>query len=117
MPYDGILGNGQLTIKVYEPNYLTYETHALSDGLVVFSEIYYSKGWKAYVDDLPTESLRVNYILRALAVPAGKHIIRWQFSPDSYNLGNQVMLVSSCILGVLVMLSVGYWLYRLLLTR
>jgi hypothetical protein len=103
-----VLGNGQLRLKVYQPNYLEYESYALSDGLAVFAEIYYPKGWQAYVDDQPVEHIRVNYVLRALSIPAGKHVISFVFAPYSYKLGNQIMLISSLLLSLLLIMGIGY---------
>jgi hypothetical protein len=108
VPSSSGLDNGQLRLKVYQPNYLEYESEALSDGLAVFAEIYYPKGWQAYIDDQPVEHIRVNYVLRALCIPAGIHVISFVFAPYSYKIGNQIMLISSLLLGVLIILGMGY---------
>ncbi|HEY1038243.1 MAG TPA: hypothetical protein VGF30_02510, partial [Bacteroidia bacterium] len=65
------------TIKLtsYAPNKLVYESNAKKDQLAVFSEIYYPKGWNAYVDGQLTEHINADYVLRAMKVPAGKHTI------------------------------------------
>ena len=57
-------------IKLVEhnPNYLKYESESGKNGLAVFSEIYYPKGWIAFVDGKESEILRANYILRALSI-------------------------------------------------
>ncbi len=102
------LGNGTIHLKVYQPNYLQYETEASADGLAVFAEVYYPKGWQAYIDDQPVEHIRANYILRGLQVPAGKHIITFEFVPESYQIGNRVMLVSSLLMGVLFIVGMIY---------
>ena len=82
----------------YKPPYLKYESHNSNPGFAVFSEIYYPEGWKAFIDGKETEFVRVNYILRGMEIPAGKHIIEFKFEPSSYKLGNSVALVSSLIL-------------------
>jgi hypothetical protein len=73
----------KVTFLSYKPNKLEYQTNASQEGLVVFSEVYYPYGWHAYIDDKPTEHFRVNYILRAMKVPAGEHHIRFVFDPDT----------------------------------
>ncbi len=67
----------------YAPNRLTYKSHSANGGLAVFSEVYFPWGWKATIDGVPTEIGRVNYILRAMRIPAGNHEIVMTFDPDS----------------------------------
>ncbi len=94
----------------YTPEYIEYEANSDKDGTVVFSEIYYPYGWKAYIDGEFTEHFRVNYTLRALNVPAGTHHIRFEFRPDSIRKGN--ILAFFCI-GFLFLTLIGYTGYRL----
>ncbi|GGD27332.1 YfhO family protein [Flavobacterium orientale] len=89
----------------YQPNFLKYETQNSNDGLAVFSEIYYPKGWKVTIDGKETEMFRVNYVLRALQVPAGKHTIEFKFEPDVVKKGSIIALFSS--LGMLLLLLGG----------
>ncbi len=63
----------------YRPNYLRYESSAATDRVAVFSEIYYDKGWKAYIDGEEAPYFRADYILRAMVVPAGEHTVEWRF--------------------------------------
>lgn len=82
----------------YEPNYLTYESNASSDQMAVFSEVYYDKGWKAFVDGQEVPHFRVNYILRAMKVPAGQHKIEFKFDPEIYSTGKIIGIISSILL-------------------
>jgi hypothetical protein len=91
----------------YNPNELIYETNATSEQLAVFSEIYYDKGWNAYVDGKLTPHFRVNYVLRAMVVPSGKHSITFKFEPRVYIVGEKVSLASSILLFVVVLGTVG----------
>ncbi len=84
---------------------ITYEFTSASPQFAVFSEIYYPAGWKATIDDKPAEIVKTNYALRGLAIPAGKHSIKFHFDPDSYRLGNTLVLWSS--LFVYALLIVG----------
>jgi uncharacterized membrane protein YfhO len=76
---------------------INYESSAPTNQFAVFSEIYYPKGWKAYIDEKETPIVKVNYLLRGLSVPAGNHKIRFEFKPESYYLGNKLSLISGII--------------------
>lgn len=92
----------------YKPNQLTYESSSSADGLAVFSEIYYPKGWVATIDGKEASILRANYVLRALTIPAGKHTIVFEFKPAPYYIGNKVSMASSWLVLVLVLGTVGW---------
>jgi len=66
----------------YAPNKLTYKSHSAKGGLAVFSEIYFPWGWNVTIDGKPAQMGRVNYVLRALQVPAGDHEIVFHFDPQ-----------------------------------
>lgn len=87
-----------ITLTNYEPNHLVYHTENPNDGLAVFSEIYYPKGWKATIDGVESPIIRVNYILRALEIPKGNHTIEFIFDPASYHIGNTIARISSWLL-------------------
>ena len=89
----------------YTPEYIEYQAYSEKDGVVVFSEIYYPYGWKAYINGEFVEHFRVNYVLRALNVPAGEHHIRFEFRPDSIKKGNILSLIC---LGILFITTLGY---------
>ena len=67
----------------YTPNRLTYHASTTAGGVGVFSEVYFPWGWKADVDGKPVSLARVNYVLRAMAIPAGSHTVTMTFDPDS----------------------------------
>ncbi len=87
-----------IVLTEYKPNYLKYESNAKTEQLAVFSDIYYSKGWDAYVDGKLTPHFRTNYVLRAMRVPAGNHTIEYKFEPKMYYIGENISLVSSLVL-------------------
>lgn len=90
------------------PRYLKYESDAAANGLVLFSEIYYAKGWHAFIDGNEVPILRANYVLRALKVAAGKHTIEFKFEPKPYTIGNKVTMASGWLLLVVVLGSIGW---------
>ena len=96
----------------YTPNHLIYETSKLkSDQLAVFSEIYYNKGWNAYIDGQAKPYLRANYVLRAMVIPAGAHKIEFKFEPRSYLTGEKVSLAGSVLL-LLIIAAALYFEFR-----
>ena len=88
----------KITLDSYEPNDLVYTSNATSEQLAVFSEIYYDKGWNAYVDGKLTPYVRADYVLRTMRVPAGNHKIEFKFEPKSYVSGEKISFASSLIL-------------------
>lgn len=86
----------------YHPNRLSYTANSVNENLVVFSEIYYHPGWQAYINNKPVEHIRVNYVLRALRIPAGKHKIEFRFEPAVYKTGERISMIGSalCILTI-----------------
>jgi uncharacterized membrane protein YfhO len=101
-----------IKLDEYAPNQLTYHYHAKNTGLAVFSEIYYPKGWNAYIDEQITPHFRANYVLRAMMVPAGDHKIRFKFEPLAFTAGERISLISSIILIALFLLLVGVELWK-----
>lgn len=96
----GINFDDSATIQLisYAPNKLEYRTRAKDEQLAVFSEIYYPKGWHVYVDGQEVEHFRTDYVLRAMFVPAGEHVITFEFRPDSYFVGSKISAASSGLL-------------------
>ncbi len=89
----------------YKPNDLVYRSRSATEQLAVFSEIYYNKGWHAYIDEKPAPYFRADYALRAMLIPAGEHIIEFTFHPRSYYTGEKVSLAGSILLIILVFVS------------
>lgn len=92
-----------ISLASYAPNQLTYQFNAQSEQLVVFSEIYYNKGWNAYIDGDKVPHFRANYVLRAMTIPAGKHTIDFKFEPKVWAIGERVSFASSLLLILLVL--------------
>lgn len=99
-----------IKLLTYAPNKLTYESNASSKQLAVFSEIYYDKGWNTYIDEQLVPHIRVNYVLRAMSIPSGKHNIVFKFEPKVVETGETIAYASSIALylGLAIALLLGY---------
>lgn len=97
--------SADIFLSSYLPNHLTYSSKSESEQLAVFSEIYYDKGWKAFIDGNPAPYFRADYLLRAMRVPAGIHTIEFKFHPKSYYTGEKISLAGSLLL-ILMLIGV-----------
>jgi hypothetical protein len=91
-----------IALTYYSPDTLNYTSNTAAESFAVFSEIYYEKGWNAYLDGQKTDHIRVNYLLRGMKIPAGKHEVSFRFEPANYFLGEKIAGVSSILLLLLV---------------
>ena len=82
-----------------ELSYLSQTNHR---RFAVFSEVYYRRGWRAWIDDKEVPIIRTNYVLRGLSVPPGRHIIRFFFRPLAYYLGRQIQWMATIIFLLMV---------------
>ncbi len=117
-------GSGDfIRMTSYEPNELHYECRLSSPRAVMFSEIYYPEGWKAWVGPVgkvglaegsrfkaapeteETEIFRGDWMLRGMILPAGEHEVVMRFEPQSYVVGEHISTASSALLILLVVLS------------
>ena len=100
-----------IKLTYYSPNELTYEYTALTEKLAVFSEVYYPKGWTAYIDGQPAEIINADFILRALKVPAGTHKVEFRYKPESFTKGAMYSRISSGLLILLLLAGIGGEIY------
>ncbi len=98
---------GEITLVDYKPHHLTYKYNSVSGGMAIFSEIYYNKGWRAYVDGVESPYFRADYILRAMSLPAGEHTVEWRFRADRWGLIEGVTLIASLfiLLSILILIA------------
>ena len=94
-----------IELVAYEPNYLKYEVSSDKGGTVVFSEIYYP-GWKSTIDGQEVAHGRANYILRAMNVPAGQHVVEFRFDPTSLHVTENIAFIALGLLLVLAIITV-----------
>jgi len=98
-----------IVLDSYQANKITYTSTSHTDQIALFSEIYYPHGWKAYVDDTEYEIFPVNYVLRGLVIPEGKHTIVFTFEPAIIKKGGLLSLIGYLLfVGILVL----GWIFR-----
>lgn len=96
--FDASSASGTIKLDSYKPNELVYSFNSTKDELVVFSEIWTSKGWIMWIDGEESPLIRANYILRAAVIPAGNHEIMMRYEPKIWKVGNMVQFISSLLL-------------------
>lgn len=104
----GTARNASIALVDYRPDHLVYEYSAPQDALAVFSEIYYDKGWKAFIDGQEIPYFRADYVLRAAQLPGGNHKLEFKFEPQSYYMGENISLVAS----ILLLAAFGFAIWR-----
>lgn len=97
-----------IKVETYQPNYIKYTSNNQNEGFAVFSEMYYGNGWNAYIDGNLKPHYKVNYALRGLQIPKGKHTIEFKFEPKVVKTGSQIALASSVILFLLIIGGLFY---------
>ena len=98
----------KIELLKYHPDNLVYKYKNSKAAVAVFAEIWYDKGWNAYLDGNKVPYFRANYVLRALKVPAGEHEVVFKFEPRSYLLGDKISLFAS----ILLVLTAAFAFYK-----
>lgn len=99
-----------ITLDNHKPNHLKYTSNNSHLGFAVFSEMYYKNGWKATIDGKEADIIKVNYTLRGLQIPAGKHTIEFKFEPQVVKTGSIIALI--CSIGMLLLVVGGVYFER-----
>lgn len=103
--------NAIIELTEYAPNRMVYISENPQNGFAVFSEIFYDKGWKAWIDGNPVEIIKTNYLLRGIEIPAGRHEIVFSFEPQSVKTGSFISL-SSHIIFIILLIGGVYWHFK-----
>lgn len=90
-----------IRLDKYGLNELGFVSNNNHEGLAVFSDIFYDKGWKAFIDEKETPIIKADYVLRAVKIPAGNHKVTFRFHPDTYFGTNNYAMLSSILLYLL----------------
>jgi len=100
-------GEGSISMTSYAPNKITYVSNSNSEQLAIFSEVYYADGWKATIDGKEVSIAKVDYFLRGLKLPKGKHTIEFTFDLPAYHTAGTLAATSSIIV-ILALISIIY---------
>ena len=100
--------NASVVLTSYHPEKLEYTYNSATESNVAFSEIYYAQGWHAYLDNQEVDYFRLNYIIRGLKVPAGKHTITFKYEPATYALGTMLSATFGSLIYVLLAITIFF---------
>ena len=94
--------NSSVLLSEKSSNYIKYNVSTDDLSLIIFSEIFYPKGWKSYINGNQVVNHRFNYTLRGLEVPRGNHEIEFIFDPNVVKLSSRISLFSSIVFILLI---------------
>ena len=99
----------KIGLTSFHPDKMGYTSNSTGEQFAVFSEIWYkgNTDWTVTIDGKEAEMIRVNYLLRGLKIPAGKHKIEFTFHPIPHYTGNIITTASSILLIVLLLGLLG----------
>ncbi|MBJ6727037.1 YfhO family protein [Geomesophilobacter sediminis] len=84
---------GRAQVTRYEGDRIDVDADAAVNAMLVLGEKYY-RGWRATVDGKPSEIYPVDYVLRGIYLPAGKHKVSFVFDPVPFKIGKRLTLAS-----------------------
>ncbi len=97
-----------IKLKRYQPNKMQYQSNNAYDGFAVFSEAYYKKGWKAFIDGVETNIYKANYALRGIEIPSGSHTITFVFDPQVVKTGSMITLIATLLFVLMLVMGIRY---------
>jgi hypothetical protein len=87
---------GRCRVIRWSPDRMTLEADMDRPGHVVLVDTY-DPGWRTSVDGQPVPLLRANVAFRAVAVPAGRHVIDSTYRPPAVGLGLALSVTTAAI--------------------
>ncbi len=100
-----------IALTSYAANRLTFKSHSDNGGLAVFSEVYFPWGWKATIDGKEAPIGRVNYVLRAMQLPAGDHTIEMKYDPQEVHQTETVATTAILAIFIILLLAANLALF------
>lgn len=91
---------------------IEYSYQSNTPQVAVFSEVYYPRGWHAYLDGKQVDYFRTNYVLRGMYLPAGKHQIEFRFEPESYYIGRTTSIIATIIVILIIIAAIYFFVRR-----
>jgi uncharacterized membrane protein YfhO len=88
---------------------IDYRFSAPTPQFAVFSEVYYPKGWKVFIDGTKADYVKTDYVLRGMYIPAGNHEIEWRFEPESFTVGRMVSIISNILVALLLLATIIFY--------
>jgi hypothetical protein len=98
IPVTPIDSTSHIELTDYRANRLTYKYYAPVATYAIFSEIYYDKGWTAYIDGVEAPHFRANYVLRGMQLPAGEHTVEFRYRAAGFDMASRVTLAFSLVI-------------------
>ncbi len=93
----------------YAPNRLVYQFDSQTNQIAIFSEIFYDRGWNAYINGEKVPYFRANYLLRAMSLEKGTYEVEFRFEPKSFSMGNIAANISS---GLFILAVILFLIFR-----
>jgi len=92
-----LLAPSVATIVEDKRNSILIDTDNATDEMLILSDNYYP-GWRASVDGSPTEIFRANCTMRAISVPAGRHVVSFVFMPASFFASTYISIAAAIVI-------------------
>ncbi|MDP4283479.1 MAG: hypothetical protein Q8891_03580 [Bacteroidota bacterium] len=91
---------------------IDYTFHSTTPQFAVFSEVYYPRGWNAFIDGKKADYIKTDYVLRGMYVPAGDHKIEFRFEPSSYTNGRMISIIANLIVMLILIITIVFFIKR-----
>lgn len=88
---------------------IDYRFSSATPQFAVFSEVYYPKGWKVFIDGTKADYVKTDYVLRGMYIPAGNHDIEWRFEPESFTVGRMISIISNILVALLLIVTIIFY--------
>ena len=97
--------NDTIIAKKLSIHDIEYEVQNDSTSLLVFSEVFYPLGWKAFINGEETKIFKTNHVLRSIIVPKGKHKITMKFAPENLISNVRISYICTSIIFALLIIA------------